>query len=66
MAWYKEGETIQARYFDQLVQGRVLESRVRYGGKVSHTVELAQSISLPWRSEPVTRVVIDEDEVETG
>ena len=66
MAWHKAGETIQARYFDQLVEGRVLDSRVKYGGQVQHSVELDQAITLPWRSEPVTRVLIDEDEIITG
>ena len=66
MAWHKEGETIRARYFDQTVEGRVLDSRVKYGGQVQHSVELSQAITLPWRSEPVTRVLIDEDEIVTG
>ena len=63
MAWHREGETIQAQYFDQPVQGRVVESRVRYGGRVSHTIDLLQAITLPWRLEPVTRCIVDEVDI---
>lgn len=66
MAWHKEGETIRARYFDQLVQGRVIASRVKYGGQVQHSVELDRAINLPWREKPFTRVLIDEDEIVAG
>lgn len=66
MAWHREGEHVQALYMNQPVSGRVLESRVKYGGRVQHTLELDHSICLPWRSEPVTRVLVDEATVTTG
>ena len=63
MSWNKEGQTVLAKYHGQSVVGVIESSRVKYGGKVQHTVNLEQAITLRWRSEPVTRVLIDEDEV---
>ena len=63
MGWNKEGSTIIADYLGQLVYGVVLESRVKYGGKVQHTLNLDVPVQLPWQSEPTTRVLVDEDHV---
>ena len=61
--WIKDGQQIVANYLGQQVQGTVVDSRVKYGGKVQYTVNLDQPVQFPWRSEPSTRVLIDSDEI---
>lgn len=61
--WIKDGKTIVANYLGETVQGTVIESRVKYGGKVQYTVELDQPVQFRWRNEPSTRVLIDNDEI---
>ena len=51
MSWNKEGQTVLAKYHGQSVVGVIESSRVKYGGKVQHTVNLEQAITLRWRSE---------------
>ena len=58
--WYLDGYKVIANYFDNVVTGTVESSRVKYGGRVHHTVILDAPLSLPWRSEPVSRVLIDD------
>ena len=61
--WIKDGNTIVANYLGETVQGTVIDSRVKYGGKVQYTVDLDQPVQFRWRSEPSTRVLIDDDEI---
>jgi len=62
--WNLEGQRIRARYFDdQEVEGLVVESRVKYGGRVQHSVEFDQPIQLRWRAMKAVRVLIDHEEV---
>jgi hypothetical protein len=61
--WIKDGKTIVANYLGTQVRGSVESSRVKYGGKVQYTVNLDQPVQFPWRSEPSTRVLIDNDEI---
>ena len=63
MGWILDGKEIRARYHGEIVCGTVIESRVKYGGRVQYTVVLDQPVKFPWRSEPSTRVLIDESEV---
>ena len=59
MAWIKDGEQVAGKYFDQTFKGVVLESRVKYGGRVQYTVELHNPITLRWRNDPVDRVLVE-------
>jgi hypothetical protein len=59
MGWIKDGEQVAGKYFDQSFEGVVSESRVKYGGRVQYTVELTTPITLKWRDEPVTRVLVE-------
>lgn len=59
-SWYLDGYKVIAEYFGNTVKGTVESSRVKYGGRVQHTVILDEPVSLPWRSEPKTRVLIDD------
>ncbi len=62
--WNLEGQRIRARYFgDQEVEGLVIESRVKYGGRVQHSVEFDQPIQFRWRAMKAVRVLIDHEEV---
>ncbi len=63
MNWNMEGKTVVAKYHGITCAGVVESSRVKYGGKVQHTINLDEPITLRWRSEPVVRVLIDEDDV---
>ena len=46
MGWNKDGSTIRADYCGVVFDGVVLESRVKYGGTVQHTVELDDTITV--------------------
>ena len=63
MSWIKDGKTIVANYLGQQVQGTVESSRVKYGGRVQYTVNLDRPVQFPWRSEPSTSVLINNDEI---
>jgi hypothetical protein len=67
MSWIRDGEHVAGKYMDQLIQGVVIESRVKYGGKVQLTVLLDKPIQLRWRpvGEPRNVVLVDTDEVVT-
>ena len=59
--WVKDGEQVAGRYYGQVFEGVVVDSRVKYGGKVQYTVELHNPINLRWRTEPVNRILVDEE-----
>lgn len=63
MGWIKDGEQITANYCGQTVTGTVESSRVKYGGRVQYTVNLDSPVLFRWRSEPTTRVLIDDSEL---
>ncbi len=45
--WNLEGKIITATYLgDYPVTGKVVNSRVAYGGSVKHTIELSQPINI--------------------
>jgi hypothetical protein len=58
--WYLDGYKVIANCFGNVVTGTVESSRVKYGGRVQHTVILDAPLTLRWRSEPVSRVLIDD------
>ena len=64
MSWNIEGKHVIGNYMGARVRGVVQESRVKYGGKVQHTVVLDEPIALRWRTEPVERVLLDDEEIE--
>ena len=62
----REGQTIKGRYLGIEVQGKVLFSRVKYGGRVEHRVET----TLPYEflqevRETGSIVLVDEDTVKS-
>lgn len=63
MSWVLDGQKIKANYCGVKVAGVVVDSRVKYGGKVQYTVELDEPVFLPWRSEPKSVVLVDHDEL---
>lgn len=65
MAWIKDGKRVKARYLgSENVTGVVVESRVRYGGKVCYTLNLDVPVQFRWRSEPTNVVIVDENEID--
>lgn len=63
MDWNLEGKLVQVNYMDNIRAGKVLSSRVKYGGGVQHHVKLSHPIQLKWRTELVWQVLVDEEEV---
>lgn len=62
-SWIKVGHTLIGRYIGiHEVIGVVTESRVKYGGKVQHTLDLLKPLVMPF-GETRTTVLIDEDNV---
>ena len=64
MSWILEGKQVAGKYFGRSFEGLVVESRVRYGGKVSHTIELHSPIEMRWRTEPVSRIIVTPEDDE--
>lgn len=47
MSWNLEGHVVSGQYLDHIpVRGVVVESRVKYGGRVSHTIQLDSPIEV--------------------
>jgi hypothetical protein len=63
MSWILDGQKIKASYLGTAVTGRVVSSRVKYGGNVQYSVELDEPVQLPWRSEPTSFLLVDKNEV---
>jgi len=58
MNWNLEGKTINGLYIGLFpFQGKVLSSRVKFGGEVQHTVELDAPIRV--YSEDRTRITVE-------
>lgn len=64
MSWILDGSRIKAKYLgDTIVEGTVVDSRVKYGGEVQYTVKLDKPVQFRWRSEPSDTVLIDRREL---
>jgi len=63
MSWVKDGKHIIAMYMGERVTGIVESSRVKYGGDVQYTVNLDKPVYFRWRTESVTRLLIDSNEI---
>lgn len=51
--WYLDGYKVRAMYLQDFeVVGTVVQSRVKYGGAVSHWVELDEPMHIPYSDEP--------------
>ena len=62
MSWNKEGLYVEGTYLNtHFVQGVVLESRVKYGGKVQHRVSLDVPLMLNGSERDV--MLINDDEL---
>ena len=46
MAWDRTGQRVAGVYLGYTVAGQVTESRVKYGGRVQHTLQLDQPRTL--------------------
>ena len=60
MTWDLTGKTVTGFYLGAYpIRGRVVSSRVKYGGSVQYTVVLDEPVQFPWRSEPSDRLLVD-------
>jgi hypothetical protein len=62
----RQGQFIKGTYIEATVEGKVLESKVKYGGKVQHRLLVTKGYYMPCLKEnrPVGGIVlVDEDEV---
>lgn len=60
--WNYEGLPVMGRYLDRYtVGGKVIESRVKYGGTVIHYVELSKTMVI--NGSERTHVSLDDDEI---
>lgn len=60
MNWTLNNCKVDIEYCGATGSGTVVDARVKYGGAVQYTVELDEGIVLPWRSELVYRVLVDD------
>lgn len=59
----REGQLVRGKYLGEVrYVGIVKESRVKYGGKVQHRVELAAPIEVYGRIKDI--VLVEEDEID--
>ena len=63
MSWILDGQKVKANYLDELVIGTIMDSRVKYGGRVGYTLQLDFPIQLKWRSEPSDRLLIEDKDI---
>jgi len=66
MSYDREGQVVTGMYLgEHWCVGTVTESRVKYGGRVQHTVELLDPLILPYTTPAAnrTRVLLDEEEL---
>jgi hypothetical protein len=62
MSWNLEGKKVSGKYLDEFVFiGTVVESRVKYGGKVSNTIVL--DIPVTVFGEVRTKFLMDSDQI---
>lgn len=46
--WYRDGEQVKALYMGTVqCEGTVLESRVKYGGRIQHRIEIKHDLRIP-------------------
>ena len=62
MSWIKDGQHVKGTYCGAAIAGTVLESRVKYGGRVQYTIKLDEPIQLRWRDEKTDIVLLDDTE----
>ena len=62
MGWNKDGSTVKAVYCDTRFEGVVLESRVKYGGKVQYKVA-SEPFYVASLKSIRSVVLVDEDDI---
>jgi hypothetical protein len=60
MTWVLDGCKVTANYLGVECAGTVESSRVRYGGTIQYTLNLDEPLDLPWRNDPVNRVLVSD------
>ena len=60
-----DGIRIKGRFGDKLVTGRIISSRI-ISNELMYSVLLDKPLSLRWRTEPVSTVLLSNDEIEVA
>lgn len=63
MGWNKDGSTVRAEYCGTMFDGVVLNSRVKYGGKVQYQVQADAPFYVDSLKAYRETVLVDEDDV---
>ena len=61
--WVLDGQRVRARYLEVEVLGTILDSRVKYGGRIGYTLRLDTPTQFKWRSEPTDKVLIEDKQI---
>ena len=61
--WVLDGRRVRATYLDVEVAGTILDSRVKYGGRIGYTLRLDQPTMFKWSSEPTDKVLIENRQI---
>jgi hypothetical protein len=62
-SWQLEGQRVEGKYLNEIpFTGIVTNSRVKYGGKIQHTVSLDEPLTAYGRDRDTLLVVEGEDE----
>lgn len=64
MQWQRTGQQLAGLYMQQSYSGLVVDSRVKYGGRVQHTVVLDQPIEVFGSRRD--QILVDEEEIILG
>jgi hypothetical protein len=63
MSWDLTGKRVKGIHNGVEFMGRVIDSRVRYGGAVQLTVKLAAPVQYRWRNDPTDTMLVDATQV---
>lgn len=61
--WVLDGRRVRASYLGVEVTGTVLDSRVKYGGRIGYTLRLDAPTQFKWSTEPTAKVLIENNQV---
>lgn len=62
--WQREGQVLQARYLGVQVKGLVVESRVKYGGRVQHKLAVLEPYVFLGETREGGVALVEEEQVE--
>ena len=61
--WVLDGKRVRASYLGVEVKGVILDSRVKYGGRIGYTLRLDAPTQFKWSTEPTDKVLIENSQL---